>query len=163
LFAGGDTNLYGYVLGDPVNWIDPLGLAAYGVCLAREYINKYGNPETAWEAVYRDRVKEGMSLEELKNAEHYLYAYYMVEDNSYNWGLFYALTWGYHEYKFWINAGYKARYYLNEMFGFEDSTPISPFAHTPPTFDEFLSGIQGSNDALNEIFSPSYEECECSN
>jgi RHS repeat-associated protein len=26
LFAGGDTNLYGYVLGDPVNFIDPAGL-----------------------------------------------------------------------------------------------------------------------------------------
>jgi RHS repeat-associated protein len=26
LFAGGDTNLYGYVLNDPVNWIDPSGL-----------------------------------------------------------------------------------------------------------------------------------------
>jgi hypothetical protein len=26
LFAGGDSNLYGYVLGDPVNGIDPLGL-----------------------------------------------------------------------------------------------------------------------------------------
>ncbi len=25
-FGGGDTNLYGYVLNDPVNWIDPLGL-----------------------------------------------------------------------------------------------------------------------------------------
>ena len=25
-FQGGDTNLYGYVLGDPVNWIDPSGL-----------------------------------------------------------------------------------------------------------------------------------------
>lgn len=26
-FAGGDTNLYGYVLNDPINWIDPLGFA----------------------------------------------------------------------------------------------------------------------------------------
>jgi len=24
-FAGGDTNLYGYVLGDPVNFVDPTG------------------------------------------------------------------------------------------------------------------------------------------
>ena len=29
MFDGGDTNLYGYVLGDPVNFIDPLGL--YGI------------------------------------------------------------------------------------------------------------------------------------
>ena len=26
LFDGGDTNLYGYVVGDPVNWVDPEGL-----------------------------------------------------------------------------------------------------------------------------------------
>lgn len=28
-FRGGDTNLYGYVLNDPVNWIDPLGLSSW--------------------------------------------------------------------------------------------------------------------------------------
>lgn len=32
-FAGGDTSLYGYVLGDPVNWIDLYGLAQTTVCL----------------------------------------------------------------------------------------------------------------------------------
>ncbi len=29
-FAGGDTNLYGYVLGDPVGLTDPLGYSAFG-------------------------------------------------------------------------------------------------------------------------------------
>jgi RHS repeat-associated protein len=30
-FAGGDTNLYGYVLGDPVNFVDPEGKFAWGL------------------------------------------------------------------------------------------------------------------------------------
>ncbi len=29
-FQGGDTNLYGYVLGDPVNFVDPWGLFQFG-------------------------------------------------------------------------------------------------------------------------------------
>jgi uncharacterized protein RhaS with RHS repeats len=35
-FAGGDTNLYGYVMNDPVNWIDPLGLRRYGKLKSRD-------------------------------------------------------------------------------------------------------------------------------
>jgi len=31
LFAGGDSNLFGYVANDPVNWIDPSGLILGGV------------------------------------------------------------------------------------------------------------------------------------
>jgi len=34
LFAGGDTDVYGYVQYDPVNVIDPLGFAHWGVGLA---------------------------------------------------------------------------------------------------------------------------------
>ncbi|MCH2039483.1 MAG: RHS repeat-associated core domain-containing protein [Saccharospirillaceae bacterium] len=30
-FAGGDTNLYGYVLSDPINLVDPNGEAAWAV------------------------------------------------------------------------------------------------------------------------------------
>ena len=33
-FAGGDTDLYGYVLNDPVNWIDPWGLRDLGQQIA---------------------------------------------------------------------------------------------------------------------------------
>jgi hypothetical protein len=29
LFGGGDTNLYGYVMQDPVNWIDPTGTTIF--------------------------------------------------------------------------------------------------------------------------------------
>jgi len=39
LFAGGDTNLYGYVLNDPVNFLDPPGLSAFG---AAKRIGKWG-------------------------------------------------------------------------------------------------------------------------
>jgi uncharacterized protein RhaS with RHS repeats len=33
LFGGGDTNLYGYVLSDPINHIDPTGQTAVGVAV----------------------------------------------------------------------------------------------------------------------------------
>ncbi len=33
LFAGGDTNLFGYVVNDPVNLIDPEGLESFGSCV----------------------------------------------------------------------------------------------------------------------------------
>jgi RHS repeat-associated protein len=42
-FAGGDVNLYGYVLGNPVNWGDPLGLLTSVGALAH-YLSGSGTP-----------------------------------------------------------------------------------------------------------------------
>lgn len=38
LFAGGDTNLYGYVFQDPVNFIDPFGTDAYRTNFGHGYL-----------------------------------------------------------------------------------------------------------------------------
>jgi RHS repeat-associated protein len=39
-FAGGDTNLYGYVVNDPVNWIDPLGLTQRDIDVAHDIVKE---------------------------------------------------------------------------------------------------------------------------
>jgi len=41
LFAGGDTDFYGYCLGDPINWVDPFGLKGGGILIPiREFIKR---------------------------------------------------------------------------------------------------------------------------
>src|SRR5204863_9133550 len=43
-FAGSDTNLYGYVLNDPVNFIDPSGLIPLLECIKKQ-LRPYFPPE----------------------------------------------------------------------------------------------------------------------
>ncbi len=67
-FAGGDTNLYGYVLGDPVNWIDPKGhivfvpaLVVIGTAVGavRNIINYALNTDSPTLAGARDAARTG--------------------------------------------------------------------------------------------------------
>ena len=44
-FAGGDSNLYGYVLNDPVNLVDLLGLKTWGEQIATMHGAYNGDPE----------------------------------------------------------------------------------------------------------------------
>jgi len=56
-FAGGDTNLYGYVLGNPVNWIDPKGLQSNKVASDFGFTNGY-LPQSTTEVNQMNRLPE---------------------------------------------------------------------------------------------------------
>lgn len=53
-FRGGDTNLYGYVWSDPINWIDSLGLAA-GIC-GDGKVEYTGPPDSPIQPVYPEAI-----------------------------------------------------------------------------------------------------------
>jgi len=138
-FKGGDSNLYAYSANDPVNLFDPTGLFV-GDCIAKEYLDKYGND--AWNKIRNDRdstqpVIPGEQSEAMRNAEHYLYAHQEVSNNSYMWGPMLSYTVGYNATKFWSNVG--------EYYGLGNS----PWTYSWPTASELEAGLEGANDALS--------------
>jgi RHS repeat-associated protein len=61
LFAGGDTNLYGYVLNDPINWSDPSGKKEDAVC--------HDNPSLAIQDFLEFRLGDQEPLEPMDDQE----------------------------------------------------------------------------------------------
>ncbi|WP_395857912.1 RHS repeat-associated core domain-containing protein [Cystobacter fuscus] len=140
-FDGGQFNLYQYAFGDPVNRMDPTGLVS-GRCLARDYLKKYGRAAWMQSRIDRDkREGQGNFSEELRNAEHYLYAQEQVTNNSNDWGTMHLLTVGYSAVKAAANAGG----HLMDALGLGNP---SPYRGTPATLDELLDGFAGANDGL---------------
>ncbi|MCC7539584.1 MAG: RHS repeat-associated core domain-containing protein [Deltaproteobacteria bacterium] len=78
-FGGGDANLYGYVLGDPVNGFDPVGLGeAEAQALACEQLAQAdGDPDEAVRRADQQRLRDPDS-QDLADASHYLFAYSSV-------------------------------------------------------------------------------------
>jgi RHS repeat-associated protein len=152
LFEGGQFNLYAYVANDPVNQRDPSGLAATGVCLAKQYLDKYG--DEAWSRSRGDRnvnERAGNFTEELRNAEHYLYANQESQDSLGGLAEMYVLTAGYSGVKAISNgAGAVSQFLGGKNF--------SPFRGSPATWDEFAAGIEGANDGY---FGGGGSACDC--
>ncbi len=69
-FAGGDTNLYGYVLVDPVNGIDPEGLNLFDFCKsAYVFIAGIDDSMDTVNQIDRDKAARNEALQRILNGE----------------------------------------------------------------------------------------------
>lgn len=139
LFMGGDTNLYGYVMQDPINLIDPSGLRmeteshgsvgsqAGAQLLVSSYMrNSNNNPADAWlTSVGERRMGWYAGSDVAASAEHYLYAYSEVLSKSTSGASMALMVPG---YQFW-------KLLTNEE------------GATPPSSLQLQSGFQGTSDA----------------
>ncbi len=138
-FAGGDTDLYGYCVNDPVNLNDPSGLLSPEAQKIVDTLETEASLEpggiSAWE---RSRVMRntGPLSVALRDAEHYLYAkeYVMNSENKVcAWLIMGPL----------LTPGYSAYKWLTESLGINDKSSVSPL-----TWDELTAGYEGAWDGL---------------
>jgi len=138
-FAGGDSNLFGYVSGNPVNFIDPLGLFPGRGDAQSHMINTGHTYMTRSNA----KITPGSKAERMRNAEHYLAAYTATSENKLM-AIPFALA----------TPLYGAKKYL---YNFAENLGLanSPYTYTPPTTGEYAAGFEGVIDGLfktNDVF-----------
>ncbi|MFL5813330.1 MAG: RHS repeat-associated core domain-containing protein [Bdellovibrionia bacterium] len=128
LFAGRDTNLYGYTMSDPINFVDPMGLDDVNVALMivnyQNRAKKLGN-ETPLNLALRARLT-GDTSQDAADAEHYLLAQQLVKDGHSN-AWVNTLTFGYH---------------------FKKLIYVRP-GETQPTESQLIWGLGGANSCTS--------------
>ncbi|RJO66222.1 MAG: RHS repeat-associated core domain-containing protein [Myxococcales bacterium] len=133
LFAGGDVNLYGYVLGDPVNFLDPWGLTPVAD-EGNKLICKYGDA-----ALAMAELKRSSDPQNLFNAqvEYYVLMKDVIEGlGNWKWAGFLPSLYVGSAY-IWVKAG------IQTVF----NTPNN----SPGGFDEWYAFLEGLYDATSGV------------
>jgi hypothetical protein len=108
-----------------------------GACLAQKYLNNAKDPWHAWSNALTDRDNDSNNLI-LRDAEHYLYAYWYVSGNSSTPGRAPIIA---------VNATYIQILTVGYSL-YKNQAWVLGFNVTQPTWDEFYSGLRGVNDAM---------------
>lgn len=148
LFGGGDTNLLGYCVGDPVNYVDPEGRAPDPVAVWN-YISSFrlGTEDAngAWKNSAEARGNNHFR-ENLVDAEHYLYAYtkvYQDGESAMKWMAapsFYALA------KLFVMF---PKFFVEDWLDVASPSDYgSWWATSPPSLHQIYWGTRGAWDAL---------------
>ena len=151
LFNGGNANLYGYVLQDPLNGIDPAGLRP-----VEEYLNNWICGSSSWEVAFSKALHEKfgpydpndpMDADNRTAAEHYIFGRSLGNGDA---GLSVATA-------YWTTGAYWVFAYQGaKMLGFYPNA-------SSPSYAQLYWEAKTYTDTLDitDVFSGKPRECGC--